>query len=206
MKDPYEVLGLPRDAAPEAIRYAYRKLAQLHHPDKGGDEKKFKEVALAYEILSNPERRKAFDEGKLDEDGKPMRKAKDVVMHAMQDIIQQFADKEVNLVKAIRDAVAEGRAECQKNLENSRVSSRKVEKRMKALVYKGKEDSPLHMMLGQRLQALERERKMHEFGLEIAKEAEALINQYEDNGIYHEVRQPTFDEMMMQALGSRPFR
>ena len=54
MKDPYSILGVSRDASPEEIKKAYRKLALQHHPDKGGDEEKFKEIADAYNKITNP--------------------------------------------------------------------------------------------------------------------------------------------------------
>ena len=64
-RDYYEVLGLERDAAPEEIKRAYRKLAIQHHPDKNpGDaqaEEKFKELAEAYAVLGDPEKRAKYD-------------------------------------------------------------------------------------------------------------------------------------------------
>ena len=58
----YDVLGVPRDASPEDIKKAYRKLAREHHPDKGGDPEKFKKVQEAYETLSDPQKRQNFDQ------------------------------------------------------------------------------------------------------------------------------------------------
>ena len=64
-RDYYEVLGINRDADDKAIKKAYRKLAKKYHPDiNPGDtnaEAKFKEITEAYEILSNPEKRKLYD-------------------------------------------------------------------------------------------------------------------------------------------------
>ena len=62
--DYYVTLGLNKDDNPDeaALKEAYRKLARTHHPDKGGDEEKFKEIAEAYEILSDPNKRKNYDQ------------------------------------------------------------------------------------------------------------------------------------------------
>ena len=66
MRDPYEVLGVSRDASEDEIKKAYRKLAKKYHPDtNAGDptaEQKFKDVTEAYSILSDPEKRKLYDQ------------------------------------------------------------------------------------------------------------------------------------------------
>ena len=59
--NPYTELDVPVDASLETIKQRYRTLAQMHHPDKGGDEEVFKRIKLAYEILSDPVRRKQYD-------------------------------------------------------------------------------------------------------------------------------------------------
>jgi curved DNA-binding protein CbpA len=59
--DHYTTLGVNKNASPDEIKRSYRKLASQHHPDKGGDEEMFKRIKLAYEILSDPVRRKQYD-------------------------------------------------------------------------------------------------------------------------------------------------
>ena len=55
----YEILGVDKNAGPDQIRKAYRKLAVKEHPDKGGDVNKFKDIQKAYDTLSDPARRGA---------------------------------------------------------------------------------------------------------------------------------------------------
>lgn len=61
MKDYYQILGISRDASQDEIKRAFHKLAHKHHPHKGGDEKKFKEINEAYQVLSNKEKRAQYD-------------------------------------------------------------------------------------------------------------------------------------------------
>ncbi|MDB5374482.1 MAG: Molecular chaperone DnaJ [Belnapia sp.] len=77
--DPYQTLGLTRDATPEAIKAAYRKLARQHHPDlnpgKPEAEARFKAVSGAHDLLADPERRARFDRGEIDAEGQEQRPA-----------------------------------------------------------------------------------------------------------------------------------
>jgi DnaJ-class molecular chaperone len=75
MRDPYEVLGVPRSANAAAIKSAFRKLAKKHHPDSNKNDPKaaakFAEINTANEILGDEDKRKQFDRGEIDADGKP---------------------------------------------------------------------------------------------------------------------------------------
>jgi molecular chaperone DnaJ len=65
-KDYYQILGIARNASEKEIKQAYRRLARKHHPDLNPNDKlaeaKFKEINAAYEVLSNPEKRKKYDQ------------------------------------------------------------------------------------------------------------------------------------------------
>jgi len=63
MTDYYQILGVEKTATPDQIKKAYRKLAQTHHPDKGGDVEKFKEISVAYDTLSDENKRRNYDNG-----------------------------------------------------------------------------------------------------------------------------------------------
>ena len=75
MRDPYEVLGVPRSANAAAIKSAFRKLAKKHHPDSNKNDPKaaarFAELNSANEILGDEDKRKQFDRGEIDAEGKP---------------------------------------------------------------------------------------------------------------------------------------
>lgn len=61
-KDYYKILGISKNASPDDIKRAYRRLAHEHHPDKGGNQEKFKEVNEAYQILSDPQKKSQYDQ------------------------------------------------------------------------------------------------------------------------------------------------
>jgi DnaJ-class molecular chaperone len=75
MRDPYEVLGVPRSANAAAIKSAYRKLAKKYHPDANKNDPKaaarFAELNTANEIIGDADKRKQFDRGEIDAEGKP---------------------------------------------------------------------------------------------------------------------------------------
>jgi DnaJ-class molecular chaperone len=75
MRDPYEILGVTKNASPTAIKSAFRRLAKKLHPDANKQDKKaatkFAELNAAYEILGDEDKRKAFDRGEIDAEGKP---------------------------------------------------------------------------------------------------------------------------------------
>ena len=75
MRDPYEVLGVSRSASAAEIKSAFRKLAKKLHPDANKHDSRaasrFAELNAAYEVLGEEGRRKAFDRGEIDAEGKP---------------------------------------------------------------------------------------------------------------------------------------
>jgi DnaJ-class molecular chaperone len=75
MRDPYEVLGVQKNATPAAVKSAFRRLAKKLHPDANKSDKtaatKFAELNAAYEIVGDEAKRKAFDRGEIDAEGKP---------------------------------------------------------------------------------------------------------------------------------------
>jgi len=79
MKDPYDILGVPRNASADVIKKTYRQLARKLHPDSAGDapgaEDRFKDLSAAYELLSDSKKRASYDRGEIDANGNPTRRA-----------------------------------------------------------------------------------------------------------------------------------
>jgi DnaJ-class molecular chaperone len=73
MKDPYEILGVPKSATDKEIKTAFKQIARKHHPDLHPDDKQseaiFKEASAAYDLLKDKEKRRRFDAGEIDASG-----------------------------------------------------------------------------------------------------------------------------------------
>lgn len=92
MIDPYEVLGVGKDASSTQIKAKYRSLSKTYHPDKNeGDDTKFKQIKDAYDILSDPERRQRYDKtGRTDKN--PV--TPEAIRNVMEGMIQNVIDQE----------------------------------------------------------------------------------------------------------------
>jgi curved DNA-binding protein len=65
MTDHYQILGLQPNATPDQIKKAYRSMAMKHHPDRGGDQAKFKDISVAYDTLSDPQKKAEYDQMRM---------------------------------------------------------------------------------------------------------------------------------------------
>ena len=130
----YEELELPKDCTFDEIKQQYRHLASIHHPDKGGDAEKFKRIKLAYEVLSDPERRKNYNEtntisGSIGIRSEAIMNLSNVFFKIISNIDLHTGDlvntmrSEINNVLAMTE---KDRVMCNKYIENLEVAKQKL--------------------------------------------------------------------------------
>lgn len=182
MRRYYDLLDLSEDATPEQIEKAYKRAASKHHPDKNiGNEaaaaELFKEAKEAYECLSDPERRKIYDEtgDTTLETGNP---AEDLFMHLLNEIVEHFETATEVLMKC-RSVIEEMLDECaERKLQTDRriVTTRAM---IAALRYKGKGANFLEGVLNDKLKKLEGDRQELDAATVAAKGVWELLKDYD---------------------------
>lgn len=122
MRDPYEVLGVARNAGAWQIKAAFRKRSKATHPDHGGNPEEFAAVVEAYDILRDPEKRAAYDRGEYEPNkpsGPPPIEVRargmmrDMVTYLLEGAIKlgdSGAFRRRNLIKALEDEIAQVRS------------------------------------------------------------------------------------------------
>ena len=115
--DPYLELEVSIDATEEEIKLKFRSLAMIHHPDKGGDEEKFKRIKEAYELLTDPIRRKGYDMSGDAESNLAIRNAAlDHISQMMSAIVPNFDSENENLVHIMHHEVTKIRQDMFNNI------------------------------------------------------------------------------------------
>ncbi len=126
----YDTLGITAKAAADEIKKAYRSAAQKLHPDRGGDEEKFKAVQKAYDVLGDAEKRARYDETGETSEGPTLR---DKAVQALADLINQVIDAldrgEGNDV-ACNDPLSAARKEAHKALEDNAKQEKKLKRKV----------------------------------------------------------------------------
>ena len=126
--NPYETLGVDKDATDAAIKAAYRKAARKHHPDRhGGDSSQMQTVNAAYEVLSDPARRKQYDETGSTEK-KP---SLEVTLFAA--LVEVVADEPGNIVNNMEREVSNAIVNGRKEIREAQKPARKLESRIAAV-------------------------------------------------------------------------
>jgi curved DNA-binding protein CbpA len=147
----YEILGVAKDATAKQIKAAYRKMAQTHHPDKGGDSLRFVEIQQAYDTLSDAEKREHYDRyGTIKPNDSLMDKAKQHVGAIFTSVMSQPFDQYTNVVEVMtvntKNEISRAKQHSLQ-LQAERKKNLMVHKRLKRT---GQEDLLLQILRGRR--------------------------------------------------------
>ena len=130
----YDDLELPKTCNAEEIKQKYRILAQLHHPDKGGDVEKFKRMKLAYEVLSDPIKREHYDStgdhyNDINIDSEVMGRLAFMVSQFVQHINPEFDDLILKMkieIRALQQLTTNAIIECNDLIAKFNIISKKI--------------------------------------------------------------------------------
>ena len=130
----YDDLELPKNCTSEEIKQKYRILAQLHHPDKGGDVEKFKRMKLAYEVLSDPIKREHYDStgdhyNDINLDSEVMGRLAVMVSQFVQHINPEFDDLILKMkieIRALQQMTTNAIVECNDLIAKFNIISKKI--------------------------------------------------------------------------------
>ena len=130
----YDDLELPRNCTSEEIKQKYRILAQLHHPDKGGDVEKFKRMKLAYEVLSDPIKREHYDStgdhySDVNLDSEVMGRLAAMLSQFVQHINPEIDDLILNMrieIRGLQQQTTNSIVECNNLIDKMNIISKKI--------------------------------------------------------------------------------
>ena len=183
--NPYEVLGVERDANEKTIKSAYRKLSKAHHPDAGGERDTFERIKLAFDVLSSPERRKRYDTtGRIDISPITAVKIKEMIQTAVQGIINGpvsgrmddpvWEDVRVRVLESIKGS----RVQIQNNMANTQRKLERIQRLLERFKTKNEEDPVGDALRDERTKA-EKELRQHDNAMELTQELEKVFNSYD---------------------------
>lgn len=134
--DPYETLGVDKNASADDVKKAYRSRAKRSHPDRAGDDAEFCEVHNAYLVLSDPAKRKRFDETGQTEDAAPAVPFMNVLVTTLGAVLNRFINEisTTHVVKEMRTIIEEAAAkqrDNKKTVEKARASLEKALAKLK---------------------------------------------------------------------------
>ena len=187
--NPYTELDVSVTASTEEIKQRYRTLAQMHHPDKGGDEELFKRIKLAYEILSDPIRRKQYDitgeTGTTNAKDEAISNIIQIILH----VVPNFNADQDDLIKIAEDESRAMLDMVNRDINNTELQIKHFEKVLKKLRIKTSGENVLESIIVKQIQQRKKDLvifhknvKVCMLMLEILKDYEyGLINLIFDN-------------------------
>lgn len=185
--DAYRILGLDRGATIPHIRAAYKRMARIHHPDKeGGNDEKFREIKLAYDILIDPDRRKRYDQtGRIDKSPVTPEAIRNVMASMINNVIdheredgstdnpdwENIKNKIVLSIRASRREIVINIKHTERRLERAKTLARKFKPRQ--------EEDPIGEIFKARIEIMETQLQGLKDALELSQETEKKFLEYD---------------------------
>lgn len=163
MIDLYERIGVSKEAPPDEIKKAYRKKAMENHPDHGGSPEKFGEIAKAYSILSDTEKRKRYDDGEDPEEigSSPEDEAKKLILEFFLSHVEKADVDHQDMFRLVREDIEKGIAGFKKAAQGTQKKIKKYESALRRISVKKKSED----FLAGSINTMIREAKANEIGL-----------------------------------------
>lgn len=175
----YDDLLLEPDCSFEDIKQQYRHLASIHHPDKGGDEEIFKKIKLAYEVLSDPIRRKQYDENKTIHVDNTQTEAINNLANIFFSIIAGFNCHNDNLIQAMKNEVNRLKTKAEADSLMNEVYVGNLEIIKKKLQHK--DNTKENIILGfieKQLAIRYNDREIFSYRIKLSDEMNKILNEY----------------------------
>lgn len=184
--NPYEVLGVAKDAQLKTIKAAYRKLSSTQHPDAGGKREDFERSKLAFDILSDPDRRKRYDtSGRTDETAATPARIKLFIQETMRSVVaaarpdgssddpvfENIKDKIILTIHGARVTIKQQIFTAQRKVE-------RAQRMIERFKFKGEGEDLVGDALRVEKANWEKELKTHQDAMELSQEAERVLLTY----------------------------
>jgi curved DNA-binding protein CbpA len=150
--NPYDILGVNKNATFDEIKQKYRQLANENHPDKGGNIAKFQEINNAYQILSDPFRRKSFDnDNSAYIDNTMYQEAKQMMLRVFWNQLSVHNPEINDLIFNMRREVEQSQSQMKDQIKDNKKDLEKFEKVKKKLKMKQRTEDILYDSLEERI-------------------------------------------------------
>ena len=178
--DPYKELGLSQNCSEEDVKKRYRSLAQIYHPDKGGDTEKFLQIKRAFEILIDPESRRIYDKFGTIKDPSDVREEALQELASMTAALTATLDPDADdLIKSITDNINNARADINARIQSAQNLQSKLNRFIGNLRYKAAGEDFLRSFIMSKINQLANDIEDHQKTLDIISVMEELVKDYD---------------------------
>lgn len=178
--DPYKELGLTPDCSEEDIKKRFKSLAQIFHPDKGGNPEKFLIIKEAYEILIDPNRKKSYDRsGKIKDVVLPRDEALQELAGLLSQHIITLNPENDNLIQIMKQSMIKLRKEIDAKIAHAVSYQIKLKKISKRLLHKSTKENFLDNFLNFQINQLDNEIDSHKESLDVINIMSVILDDYD---------------------------